>query len=98
MATRRGRRLLALAGAAVLLAGCGSGAAATRQHRQPPVVRRAVPAAAVAEHGRVVVRFGAGRASRAVWLHEPTGEIRLYRLRVPAGARVRATVRLPGLT
>lgn len=97
MATRRGRRLLALAGAAVLLAGCGSGAAATGQHRQPPVVRRAVPAA-VAEHGRVVVRFGAGRASRAVWLDEPTGEIRLYRLRVPSGARVRATVRLPGLT
>jgi len=98
MRRRRGRRLLALAGGVVLLAGCGSGAAATGQHRPPQVVRSARPAATVAEHGRVVVRFGPGRVSKAVWLHQPTGTIRLYALRAPAGARVRATVRLPGLT
>jgi hypothetical protein len=90
--------LLALAGGAVLLAGCGSGATATGQHRSPHVVRRVAPAAAVVRHGRVVVRLGAGRATRTVSLHEPAGEIRLYRLRSPAGTRVRATVRLPGLT
>ncbi len=94
----RRRRFLALAGGAVLLAGCGSGVVAPGQHRSAQVARRAEPAATVAERGRVVVRFGPGGATRAVWLHEPAGQIRLYRLRAPAGTRVRATVRLPGLT
>ena len=94
----RRRRLVALAGGAALLAGCGSGVAATGQHRPAQVVRRVEPAATVAERGRVVVEFGAGRATRTVWLHEPSGQIRLYRLRAPAGTRVRTTVRLPGLT
>ena len=92
------RRCLALAGGAVLLAGCGSGVAATGQHRPAQVVRRVEPAATVAEGRRVVVRLGPGRATRALWLREPAGQIRLYRLRAPAGTRVRATVRLPGLT
>ncbi|HEY3763536.1 MAG TPA: hypothetical protein VGL44_00135, partial [Gaiellales bacterium] len=42
----------------------------------------------------VSVRLGRGHRSAVRRLREPAGAIRLYRLSLPAGARVRATVQL----
>ncbi len=42
----------------------------------------------------VSTRLGRGHRSAVLRLREPAGAIRLYRLTVPAGARVRATVQL----
>jgi hypothetical protein len=42
--------------------------------------------------------FGAGAETRTFTLREPAGVILLYRLSVPAGARVAATVQWPHVT
>jgi hypothetical protein len=46
----------------------------------------------------VTVRLGPGRDSAALTVRRPQGEITLYRIRAPEGARVQATVQIPGLT
>jgi hypothetical protein len=44
------------------------------------------------------VQLGPGRDSAAFTIRRPQGEIVLYRIRAPRGARVRATTQIPGLT
>ena len=62
----------------------------------PPVSTNRV---AVARHSdALTVHLGAGRAGAAFTIHRPQGEIILYEIRAPVGARVRATVQIRGLT
>ena len=46
----------------------------------------------------VAATFGAGRETRSFRLDKPDGVILLYRLSAPAGADVRTSVQLPGVT
>src|SRR5438876_3439896 len=55
-------------------------------------------AAGVTATGRATLHFHGGRQTLSVRLHEPAGEIQLYRMSAARGARVRASVQLPGIT
>jgi hypothetical protein len=46
----------------------------------------------------MTVHLGAGRAGAAFTTHRPQGEITQYQIRAPEGARVRATMQIPGVT
>jgi hypothetical protein len=45
-----------------------------------------------------ILHFGGGRQVLSFRMHEPGGAIRVYRISVPAGARVRASAQLPRIT
>jgi hypothetical protein len=86
---------------AVFAAGCGAAAAAG--HGGDPATRvrprpRAQPAAVIHTARSTTIHFGRARETRSFRLHEPAGVILLYRLRAPAGVRVRGTTQLPRLT
>lgn len=48
--------------------------------------------------GSATVHFGPGRQERVFELNEPAGVILLYRISAPAGATVRGSAQLPGVT
>jgi len=60
------------------------------------------PAQSLAVHERPApsfsVRLGSGRRTATATLREPAGEILLYRVRAPAGARIEAWTGLPRVT
>jgi hypothetical protein len=82
--------VLVLAAVVTLTAACSAARA------EPHGSARAEPAAGRPEP--ITVRFGPGRQAAAFTVRRGAGVILAYRLSAPAGAVVRASVRLPGIT
>jgi hypothetical protein len=81
-----------LAAVSMIVAGCGSVAAAGGGGEPAVHARRAT---LVRSAGPVTVGFGGGAQTRSFRMRRPAGIVLLYRIGAPAGVRIRGTALLP---
>ncbi len=81
-----------MAAVSMIVAGCGSAAAAGGSDE---LMTNARPAAVVRSARSVTIRFGGGTQTRSFRMRRPAGIILLYRIGAPESVRIRGTALLP---